>query len=105
MDVNYFGSVFATRAVIPAMKTRLQGRVVFLSSQAGQVGLFGFSGYSAAKFALRGLAESLQMEVGHLMQTSDKLLVSVYVYTLCSVLFVVLNQCHFVFNAVLFFCR
>jgi len=63
MDVNYFGSVFATRAVISEMKTRRQGRIVFLSSQAGQVGLFGFTGYCATKFALRGLAEALQMEV------------------------------------------
>jgi len=65
MDVNYFGSIFTVRAVIPEMKTRRQGRIVFLSSQAGQVGLFGYTGYSAAKFALRGLAEALQMEVSH----------------------------------------
>lgn len=63
MDVNYFGSIFATRAVIPEMKVRRHGRVVFVSSQAGQVGLYGFTAYSATKFALRGLAEALQMEV------------------------------------------
>ena len=63
MDLNYFGSIFATRAVITEMKARRQGRVVFVSSQAGQVGLFGFTGYSATKFAVRGLAEALQMEV------------------------------------------
>jgi len=65
MDVNYFGSIFATRAVIGEMKTRRQGRIVFFSSQGGQMGVFGFTGYSAAKFALRGLAEALQMEVCH----------------------------------------
>ena len=65
MDVNYFGSIFATRAVIEEMKRRHQGRIVFLSSQAGQMGLYGFTGYSATKFALRGLAEALQMEVSH----------------------------------------
>ena len=63
MDLNYFGSVFATRAVIPEMKARRQGRIVYISSQAGQLGLYGFTGYSATKFALRGLAEALQMEV------------------------------------------
>lgn len=63
MDVNYFGSIFATHAVIAEMKRRRQGRVVFLSSQAGQMGLYGFTGYSPTKFALRGLAEALQMEV------------------------------------------
>ena len=63
MDVNYFGSIYATRAVIAEMKRRRQGRVVFLSSQAGLIGMYGFSGYSPTKFALRGLAEALQMEV------------------------------------------
>jgi len=63
MDLNYFGSIFTTRAVIAEMKKRRHGRVVFLSSQAGQMGLYGFTGYSATKFALRGLAEALQMEV------------------------------------------
>ena len=63
MDVNYFGAVNATRAVIRGMKARQEGRVVFFSSQAGQLGVFGYSGYSASKFALRGMAEALQMEV------------------------------------------
>ena len=63
IDVNYLGSVYATRAVVPGMKRRNGGRIIFVSSQAGQVGLYGFSAYSASKFALRGLAESLQMEV------------------------------------------
>lgn len=39
------------------------GRIVFLSSQAGQVGLYGFTAYSSSKFAIKGLAEALQMEV------------------------------------------
>jgi len=63
LNVNYIGSVFATRAVIRGMKERQRGSVVFVSSQAGQMGVFGFSGYCASKFALRGLAEALQMEV------------------------------------------
>lgn len=63
MDVNYMGSVYATRAVIGGMKEQGRGRIVLTSSQAGQIGLFGYSGYSASKYALRGLAESLQMEV------------------------------------------
>lgn len=45
------------------MKKRRFGRIVFVSSQAGQIGIFGYSAYSATKFALRGLAESLQMEL------------------------------------------
>ena len=40
------------------MKKRKFGRVVFVSSQAGQIGVFGYTAYSATKFALRGLAEA-----------------------------------------------
>jgi 3-dehydrosphinganine reductase len=57
------GSVYSTRAVLPCMKQRGRGSIVFVSSQAGQVGIWGYSAYSASKFALRGLAQALQMEV------------------------------------------
>lgn len=63
MELNYLGSVYPTRAVITTMKERRMGRIMFVSSQAGQIGLFGYTAYSASKFALRGLAEALQMEV------------------------------------------
>lgn len=63
MDVNYMGTVNVTRAVVPQMKARRAGRIVFISSQAGQLGIYGYTGYSASKFALLGLAECLQMEV------------------------------------------
>jgi len=43
MDVNYLGSVYATKAVIEAMKQCECGRIVFVSSQAGQLGIYGFS--------------------------------------------------------------
>ena len=64
IDINYMSAVHATRAVIAGMKSRCEGHIVFVSSQAGQIGLYGFTAYSASKFALRGLAEALQMEVG-----------------------------------------
>ncbi|KAK1337506.1 hypothetical protein QTO34_002136 [Cnephaeus nilssonii] len=62
MSINYLGSVYPSRAVITTMKERRVGRIVFLSSQAGQVGLYGFTAYSSSKFAIKGLAEALQME-------------------------------------------
>jgi 3-dehydrosphinganine reductase len=34
-----------------------------MSSQAGQVGIYGYTAYSASKFGLRGLAEALQQEL------------------------------------------
>uniref|UniRef100_A0A8C8K2J1 3-dehydrosphinganine reductase n=1 Tax=Oncorhynchus tshawytscha TaxID=74940 RepID=A0A8C8K2J1_ONCTS len=63
MEVNYLGSVYPTWAVIAPMKERRMGLIMFVSSQAGQIGLFGYTAYSPSKFALRGLAESLQMEM------------------------------------------
>lgn len=63
MRVNYIGGVYCTKSVIPSMKSRRFGRVLFVSSQAGQIGIFGYTAYSASKFALRGLVEALQMEV------------------------------------------
>ena len=63
MNVNYMGCVNLTKAVLGGMKARKRGRIVFVSSQAGQLGVFGYTAYSSTKYALRGLAESLQMEV------------------------------------------
>ena len=63
MDANYLSAAHTTKAVIPSMIQQQRGRIILLSSQAGQIGLFGFTAYSASKFALRGFAEALQMEV------------------------------------------
>ena len=63
MRINYLGSVYATKCVVQSMKERKTGRIVFVSSQAGQIGIFGFTAYSPSKCALRGLAEALQMEL------------------------------------------
>ncbi|XP_048756540.1 3-ketodihydrosphingosine reductase-like isoform X2 [Ostrea edulis] len=63
IELNFLGSVNVTKAAIKGMKENNGGRIVFISSQAGQVGVFGYTAYSASKFALRGFAESLQMEV------------------------------------------
>ena len=63
MEVNYFGTLYAIRAVLPAMKTTGKGNMVLISSGAGLIGLYGYSAYSPSKFALRGLAESLRGEL------------------------------------------
>ena len=62
MDINYFGSVNVTKSVLGDMKSNPDGGIiVFVSSLAGLVGLFGFTGYSASKFAVRGFAEAVAM--------------------------------------------
>ncbi|MGZ4638060.1 MAG: SDR family oxidoreductase [Actinomycetes bacterium] len=63
MEVDYFGTLYAARAVVPSMIDRRQGSVVGISSTAGLVGVFGYSAYAPAKFAVRGLLEVLRAEL------------------------------------------
>ena len=63
MAVNYFGTLYLLKAVIPAMRRRARGTVVLISSGAGLYGFFGYTPYAPSKFALRGLAESLRAEL------------------------------------------
>ncbi|XP_067928533.1 3-dehydrosphinganine reductase-like [Watersipora subatra] len=63
MDVNYFGALFTTKAVLDNMKVRKSGSIVFLSSQGAQVGFIGMTCYSPTKYALKGLAECLHNEL------------------------------------------
>lgn len=66
MDLNYFGTFFPIQYVLPKMKARKDGIIVITSSQAALLGIYGLGAYSAAKFALRGLAETVYMETKHL---------------------------------------
>jgi 3-dehydrosphinganine reductase len=63
MDLNYFGTLHAIRAVVPHMQNRRVGSIVAISSVAGLVGAFGYSAYTPAKFAIRGLMEVLRQEL------------------------------------------
>ncbi|XP_065299446.2 3-dehydrosphinganine reductase-like [Dermacentor albipictus] len=65
MEVNYLSAVHATRAVLSGMKQRGSGSITFVSSVAGLMGVYGYTAYCPAKFALVGLAQSLRMEVKH----------------------------------------
>jgi short-subunit dehydrogenase len=63
MEVDYFGPVALTKAVLPAMRARRSGRIVVVSSVMGYVGTPGRSTYAAAKHALHGYFDSLRAEV------------------------------------------
>ena len=63
MQVNYFGTVWPVRAVVPGMIERGSGTIVMISSFAGLLGVYGYGAYSPSKFAVRGLAEVLRMEL------------------------------------------
>ncbi|MCB1038135.1 MAG: SDR family oxidoreductase [Acidimicrobiales bacterium] len=63
IEVDYYGTLWPIRAVAPSMADRGTGSIVGVSSAAGLVGVYGYSAYGAAKFAVRGLLESLRTEL------------------------------------------
>ena len=63
IKVNLFGVYYATRAVLPQMIERQIGDIVNVSSTAGLTGAAVTSAYSASKFGVMGLTESLMQEV------------------------------------------
>ncbi|NRT11335.1 3-ketoacyl-ACP reductase [Flavobacterium sp. 14A] len=63
IKVNLMGTYYATRAVLPNMIERQTGDIINISSTAGQRGNALTSAYSASKFAVLGLTESLMQEV------------------------------------------
>lgn len=65
-EINLFGAMNVTRAVLPRMRARRAGLVVTISSVNGLVSNPGGSVYSASKFALEGWIEGLAQEVAPL---------------------------------------
>ncbi len=63
MEVNYFGPVALTKAVLPSMQARRAGHIAVVSSVMGYVGTPGRSTYAAAKHALHGYFDSLRAEI------------------------------------------
>jgi 3-oxoacyl-[acyl-carrier protein] reductase len=63
IQVNLMGTYYTTRAVLPNMIARQTGDIINISSTAGLKGNALTSAYSASKFAVLGLTESLMQEV------------------------------------------
>lgn len=63
MRVNYFGTVYATLAVLDGMVARRKGHIVNVASVAGKLGAPFEAAYSASKFAVVGMSEALAAEV------------------------------------------
>lgn len=63
VDLDILGTVYPTRAVVPYMIEAGCGHIVNVSSVAGFVGVFGYTAYSTAKFAIMGFSESLRYEM------------------------------------------
>ena len=62
-DVNVFGTVAVTKAVLPYMRARRSGHIITVTSIGGLVTFPGLSFYHGSKFALEGIFESLAQEV------------------------------------------
>jgi len=62
-EVNFFGLIWCTQAVLPHMISQKSGRIVNISSVAGKRALPHISAYCASKFAVQAFSDSLRMEV------------------------------------------
>ncbi|MET8457527.1 SDR family NAD(P)-dependent oxidoreductase [Streptomyces parvulus] len=63
MDVNFFGALWTTRAVLPGMRERRSGRILQVSSIGGLVAYPALGIYQASKWALEAMSQSLAAEV------------------------------------------
>jgi 3-dehydrosphinganine reductase len=63
MRVNYFGTLYAIRAVAPSMIERGSGRIAAIASAAGLLGVYGYTAYGSTKYAVRGLCDVLRTEL------------------------------------------
>ena len=63
MDAGFYSVAHVCRAVVPRMLERGSGHIVNVSSVAGFLGIYGYTGYSAAKYAVMGFTEALRFEM------------------------------------------
>jgi len=63
MKLDYFGTLYTTKEVVPLMIQDGGGHIIFVSSTCGLVGVPGYSTYCPSKFAVKGLAEVLRSEL------------------------------------------
>ncbi|MEV6275794.1 SDR family oxidoreductase [Nocardia sp. NPDC051832] len=61
-EVNVFGTIAVTQAVLPRLRAS-KGRIVFLSSLSGRISTPGTGAYNSSKFALEGMVDALRIEL------------------------------------------
>ncbi|MDP2181992.1 MAG: SDR family oxidoreductase [Actinomycetota bacterium] len=63
LENGFLSVVYPCRAAVPYMIARGSGHIVNVSSIAGFLGIYGYTGYSAAKYAVMGFTEALRFEM------------------------------------------
>jgi len=63
MNINYFGTIALTKAVLPNMLQNKTGHIVVISSVTGKIGVPLRSAYAASKHALHGFFDTLRAEI------------------------------------------
>jgi len=66
MEVNFFGVLQLTRAMLPLLRQQRSGHIIQVSSHGGFKAFAGFGIYNASKFALEGFSEALESEIAPL---------------------------------------
>ncbi len=62
-EVNVFGLIAVTQAVLPYLRERRRGHLVFVTSMGGLRAFPGLAAYHGAKYAVEGVADTLRTEV------------------------------------------
>ncbi|WP_322889756.1 MULTISPECIES: oxidoreductase [unclassified Yoonia] len=66
MEVNFFGLLHMTQAVLPVLRAQASGHIVQISTVGGVMTFPGLGGYHASKWAVEGLSDALAQEVAGL---------------------------------------
>ena len=62
-DTNVHGLMYMSKLIVPILKKKKAGHIINISSIAGLDGVFQGSGYSATKFAVKGISQSMYKEL------------------------------------------
>ncbi|QYN24438.1 SDR family NAD(P)-dependent oxidoreductase [Amycolatopsis sp. DSM 110486] len=63
VETNFLGTVYVTKAAVPALRRQGGGRIIQISSVGGRIGSPGMTAYQSAKWAVGGFSEALAAEV------------------------------------------
>lgn len=63
MEVNYFGTLYTTKLLVPGMIERRSGLIINISSAVALHGVLGYSAYSASKSAVMTLSDALRHDL------------------------------------------